>query len=249
MSRDIIIGDVHGCITELNILLEELCPTDKDTIIFAGDIIHKGPGPNKVVDRAIELGAVLVLGNHEEKQLRWIRAEARRLDTGQPNKMQNIKDLVATTLTAKQLEYIKTSKLFYQGFNYIVVHGGILPSMRKLPKNNQYSDFTGKEKKFWSQMLRTRYINPEGRMVHFGNETSDDVYWATDYDGRFGHALFGHQPFMQKKPAYFKHATGLDLGCVYGNYLCAAIVEGEQITYKTVKASVKYAEHIYKTKG
>ena len=47
--RTIIIGDVHGCVDELSDLIYELRLTKKDTLIFVGDLIDKGPDSPGVI--------------------------------------------------------------------------------------------------------------------------------------------------------------------------------------------------------
>ena len=43
-TRTIIIGDVHGCLKELNALLDKVSYNKKkDQLIFVGDLINKGP--------------------------------------------------------------------------------------------------------------------------------------------------------------------------------------------------------------
>ncbi|KAJ1969160.1 hypothetical protein H4R35_006217, partial [Dimargaris xerosporica] len=67
-ERFIIIGDVHGCIDELNQLLESVRYTPgKDHVVFVGDLVAKGPKSYDVVERARELGASCVRGNHDQR--------------------------------------------------------------------------------------------------------------------------------------------------------------------------------------
>ncbi len=74
--RTIVVGDVHGCLDELDELLRlvELRP-GFDRLVFVGDLLDRGPDPVGAVRRARELGAASVLGNHEDKHLRWARHE------------------------------------------------------------------------------------------------------------------------------------------------------------------------------
>ena len=61
--------------------------------------------------------------------------------------------------------------------------------------------------------MRTRYIDAKKDFIELQRETGDP-YWADVYDGRFGHVIFGHQPFIDGVK-YFKHATGIDTGAVF----------------------------------
>lgn len=40
--RIIVIGDVHGCLNELVLLLDKVNYKDDDIVIFVGDIVNKG---------------------------------------------------------------------------------------------------------------------------------------------------------------------------------------------------------------
>ncbi|MBL9124907.1 MAG: metallophosphoesterase [Planctomycetaceae bacterium] len=69
-SRQIAIGDVHGCVHALDALLDAISPTPDDQLIFLGDLIDQGHESRDVIDRLIELkrrcSLVLIEGNHEE---------------------------------------------------------------------------------------------------------------------------------------------------------------------------------------
>jgi predicted phosphodiesterase len=66
--RCIVVGDVHGCMTELQALLHGIEPpfhATEDIVILAGDLVGKGPDSGAVVQFAIELGSscYAVMGN------------------------------------------------------------------------------------------------------------------------------------------------------------------------------------------
>ena len=67
-GRLVIVGDVHGMLKELVMLLDKVQFDKKhDHLIFAGDMISKGPDSRGVVDLAMKLGATGVRGNHEDR--------------------------------------------------------------------------------------------------------------------------------------------------------------------------------------
>lgn len=66
-------------------------------------------------------------------------------------------------------------------------------------------------------------------MIAFGQEKPGNKFWGEVYDGRFGHVFFGHQPWYQENPKFFEHATGIDLGCVHGGVLCAAVIPSKEM--------------------
>jgi hypothetical protein len=70
-ERFFVIGDVHGCVNELNALVTKLNYNPaKDQLILAGDLTAKGPDSGGVIRRAKELGALCVRGNHDDKVVR-----------------------------------------------------------------------------------------------------------------------------------------------------------------------------------
>jgi hypothetical protein len=52
----IAIGDVHGCIDELQALLRRCCFQPGDLVVFLGDLVSKGPDSLSVVQMAREIG-------------------------------------------------------------------------------------------------------------------------------------------------------------------------------------------------
>lgn len=85
----IIIGDPHGCLKELQALLRKVgFVQGRDDLVLLGDEIDRGPDPVGVVALGMKLGARRVLGNHEEIALRWLRHEKReRTEKGYKNPM------------------------------------------------------------------------------------------------------------------------------------------------------------------
>jgi predicted phosphodiesterase len=243
--RFIIIADIHGCYHELRQLVEELNVQPEDRVISVGDIIHKGPYEQDCIRFMMENSEEYILGNHEEKQLRWEKHNRREIEEGVKNPMKHVEDYVS--LPDDQLVWVRDRARLFMQINagdklYTLVHGGIEPAMKKMP----YSAALNKASKREKNVLRTRYVNPKGHMVMLGKEQDEDVYWAEVYDGRFGHVIFGHQPFLNRQsPREYDHCTAIDLGCVYGNVLCAAIIDGDtgEMTYHVVQAHDKYSVH------
>jgi hypothetical protein len=92
-----------------------------------------------------------------------------------------------------------------------------------------------------------RTVRSKGSMVALGEETEADPFWAEVYDGRFGHVFYGHTPYADRAtPMKWTHATGIDLGCVHGGRLCAAVLEVDRSpVYVSVPARQKYATSFY----
>lgn len=251
MARTVIVGDVHGMCLELEALLAHVDVTADDHVVSVGDLMDKGPdcaGAVRVLRELREAGVrvTLVRGNHEERHERFRRNEAEAARTGKANPMARLDELrtAADGLTDADIAFLDTAipVAHLPEHDAVVVHAGILPSHTVLPSSTV--GLSGRERKALELVYRVRYVNPEGKMVVLGEETDADHYWADLYDGRFGHVYFGHQPFLDRaEPVEFPHATGLDLGAVYGNVLAAAVLEGKhRARYVTVAARGRFAE-------
>lgn len=72
-------------------------------------------------------------------------------------------------------------------------------------------------------------IKERGGFIPWKQERPDDIFWANLYDRRHGFVIFGHESFEHDtEPHQYLHAVGIDLGCVKGGRLAAAIyTEGE----------------------
>jgi serine/threonine protein phosphatase 1 len=67
--RLLAIGDIHGCLTAFNTLLDELRPGTEDVLVTLGDYVDRGPDSQGVMERLLALRAettlVPLLGNHD----------------------------------------------------------------------------------------------------------------------------------------------------------------------------------------
>ena len=70
-GRVIAVGDIHGTLRKLEGLIEQIGPTEDDTIIFLGDYIDRGPDSYHAVEYVIDFmerfpNTVALRGNHED---------------------------------------------------------------------------------------------------------------------------------------------------------------------------------------
>ena len=131
-QRYIVVGDVHGCLEELDDLLRSVQYRGRgsvDALVFAGDLLDRGPDPVGVVRRARELDGRSVLGNHEEKHLRWAKWEAMVASgEGGKNPMRPFSEVRLAehnALSEEDMDYIRAMpKLLRQDPKWLVVHAG-----------------------------------------------------------------------------------------------------------------------------
>ncbi len=106
MTKLIIINDIHGNITALSKILEDIKGIKYNQIIFTGDLIGVGAHSNEVIDvvKTIQ-NKIVVKGNHEEY-----------LISGFHNKNAGLEkehhDWIKQHISTENQEYIKTFKDF-----------------------------------------------------------------------------------------------------------------------------------------
>lgn len=191
MGDVFVVGDVHGCLDELEKLLKQAGVGKRDTLVFVGDLVAKGPDSQGVVQLARERGALAVLGNHDAHVLAG-RAGEKKLKTTHA--------AVADALKGKDWAWLEALPLFLEVDGALVVHGGLLPGvpLQRQPRH---------------VLLNLRSITPDGEP---STRVDGGVPWASRYRGR-RRVLFGHDALrgLQRYP----RALGLDTGCVYGKTL------------------------------
>jgi bis(5'-nucleosyl)-tetraphosphatase (symmetrical) len=235
VGRHIFIGDAHGCLDELDELLRtaEVCPTDR--VVMIGDMLDRGPDPVGVVRRVRERGFESVLGNHEDRALRWLRAEAARVSSGRPNNMippYPKRREEWESLSADDVEWLRGLPLKIVVGRWVAVHAGLGPR----PIYDQDLD----------DLLHIRYVNSDKKTVHIDHVTMeqppDTIFWAEAWPGPecviYGHSTF-ESPRVDRRPLG-SVCVGLDTGCVYGGALSAAVLDGNRLEIVSVKAAREY---------
>lgn len=234
MPRICIIGDVHGMSDLLQTLLSKLKLKRGDTLISLGDLVDKGPDPAGAVRilstlwHEADFDVILIEANHEDRHLRYQRNLVERPKVAQEmaENSSRLPELHAA-LSDEDRAFLQSALLFWRmpEKNILCVHGGIPGNMKTLPDDpKDIDEMSKKDQNWYRQLLRTRFIDVKtGAFLSLGKERDGDPFWAETYDGRFGHVVFGHQPFFEG-PALFPFATGIDTGAVDGGALTALII-------------------------
>ena len=236
MRRTIVIGDVHGCLEELDELLRkvELRP-DRDRLVFAGDLLDRGPDPPGVVRRARELGAEGVMGNHEHKHLRYRQHEARRrAEPGYVNPMQPLGEVQLReheALSEDDWSYLGQMPAWLRvAPTWVLVHAGFEP-IRPLERQHE------------AACLRVRYVDDRGRGVPLkrkGEKPPGAVRWATLWRGPdsvvYGHAVYDRREPKSDAPSAGVRCLGIDTGCCFGGRLTALVLPALEVVQVEPKA-------------
>jgi hypothetical protein len=211
MQRTIVVGDVHGCAQELQLLLGKCGHSSADRVVLAGDLVAKGPDSQAVVQFARENGILAVMGNHDAFAL------AHRNDVGKIDRAHG-RRIYLGQLRPEDWAYLEALPLFLRlgranpaGPEYVVVHAGAVPGV---PLEQQKRE----------HLLSLRSIDdtcaPTSRLlVHFP--------WSARWRGPES-LVFGHDAVRGMQQTAL--ATGIDTGCVYGRALTALILpEGKTV--------------------
>jgi hypothetical protein len=218
--RTIIVGDVHGCASELDALLDRVAFASGDRLVFVGDLIARGPNSLAVLDIVRRTGAIVVRGNHEQKLLDWLDGREKWLrgeSAAKPPSIGKMHREIGRRLRPIDWSLLQTTKTWLDLPEHAlrVVHAGIDPDVAF---DHQDSN----------TMMRIRtVISPTGK------RGQRHVLWGSRYTGP-PHIVFGHNaaPGLQ----LHSWATGLDTGCVYGGRLTAMILKKGQKIPRTLNA-------------
>lgn len=197
----LIVGDVHGCLDDLNALLRKAkFDPKRHQLVFVGDIVTKGPASNAVVERIRELGGVSVLGNNDNKALQCI-------DGTVPLEFRATAGPVcadAQTLTPASVQYLRSLPLYLRvpALDLIVVHAGVAPGRRPATTSP-------------SLLMNMRSTDETGEALI---DYVEDRPWAASWAGPET-VVFGHD--ARREFQQFSFAVGLDTAAVYGGRLTA----------------------------
>ncbi|WP_079132241.1 polynucleotide kinase-phosphatase [Streptomyces nanshensis] len=239
-----VVGDVHGCRSELESLLTRLgyeLVRDAEgrsvdarhprgrTAVFVGDLVDRGPdspGVLRLVMGMTEAGnALCVPGNHENKFGRHLKGRSVRLTHGLAETVaqlegesEEFKERVAAFVDSLVSHYV------LDGGALVVCHAGLIEKYHgrtsgRVRSFALYGDTTGETDEYG---LPVRYP------------------WAEEYRGRAA-VVYGHTPVPTA--SWLNNTICLDTGCVFGGRLTAlrwperelADVPAEKVWYEPVR--------------
>ncbi len=212
------VGDIHGCYTELQVLVQYLTSELKlgadDQLIFIGDYVDRGKQSKQVIDLLVDLKrswpeTVFLKGNHEGMLLGFLGLGGVGGDVYLANgggdtlvsygldPMQDASGVeVRARLPESHLHFLQGLEMGVSLAEFVFVHAGVRPGV---PLDSQ-----AEEDCMW---IRSDFVESRhdfGKTIVFGHTPFEDVVL--------------HLPFK----------IGIDTGLVYGNKLSMVeLVEGE----------------------
>jgi serine/threonine protein phosphatase 1 len=202
------IGDVHGCFTKLDDLMQrctDYAGARPHRFVMLGDYIDRGPDSRSVVGRLRRLSEqrpddiVCLMGNHEDILLSVVENPSDIgwwIDNGGDTTLASYGVATLEDMPADDIGWIRNLALCHDDGLRFFVHAGIDPTVPLERQSRQ-------------TMLWTRKRYPE---------TLDP--------GRF--IVHGHTPLHSERPDQHPHRLNLDTGAVYGGPLSAAAFTAEQ---------------------
>ncbi|MDX3629173.1 MULTISPECIES: polynucleotide kinase-phosphatase [Streptomyces] len=207
-----IVGDIHGCASELEALLGKLGYVDGThpqgrTAVFVGDLVDRGPDSPGVLRRVMSMvgsgDALCVPGNHENKYGRYLKGR----------NVQHTHGLAETIeqMEGESEEFKKQVREFIDGLvsHYVLDGGRLVVCHAGLPE--KYHGRT-------SGRVRSHalYGDTTGETDEFGLPVR--YPWAEDYRGRAA-VVYGHTPVPTA--TWLNNTICLDTGAVFGGKLTA----------------------------
>lgn len=232
-----IIGDIHGCFSELKQLILKLgyswndgLPTHRNgrKLAFVGDLTDRGPASLKVIDVVSALVAknlaFYVPGNHCDKLYRYLNGRNVQITHGLETTVAEL-DALSTKqfqhYRAKFMRLVDSSPLYHQldHGKLIIAHAGIREDFigrtdKKVKTFVLYGDITGQ-------------FHPDGRPIRRD--------WAKHYRGK-PLIVYGHTPVHE--PRFFNNTVNIDTGAVFGGKLTA--LSYPELTTTSVQSTRDY---------
>jgi protein phosphatase len=234
-----IVGDVHGCYTELVELLTELgyvirgegdlltvTPPEGRTLIFVGDLVDRGPDTPSVLRLAMAMTAAgtafVVTGNHDDKLMRALMGRNVQITHGLEISLAQLK-ADTPAFRARVLAFLQNLVTYYvfDGGRLVVAHAGLRERMIGRPPEavrhfTLYGATTGK-------------LDANGLPVRLN--------WMKDYHGD-ALVVYGHTPVAE--PVRINNTLNIDTGCVFGGAL--TVLRYPEMTFVSVQAHEIYRE-------
>lgn len=224
--RRIFVGDVQGCRSELERLLEAVrFDPAGDRLHPVGDLVNRGPDSLGALRVLRALDAQCVLGNHDVHLLR-VAAGKRQLRSGD-----TLDALLASDERARLLDWLAAQPFLRAHTDLYCVHAALHPAWREPARELAGLDPLGDDARI-EFATRARYCDSSGaRPVHDDPPPGPPQRPWYEHYARAAHGgrrvVFGH--WAARGLVVTADVIGLDSGCVWGGALSAWIAEEDRI--------------------
>ncbi|MBL7497232.1 AAA family ATPase [Frankia sp. CNm7] len=225
-----IVGDVHGCLDELEELLGRLGyeiardgagravgahhPTGRRAV-FVGDLVDRGPDPAGVLRLAMGMvaagDALAVAGNHEHKLVRALGRAGAGVGAGGQAKVGGNLARTLELLGAEPAEFQAAAFDFCAGLaGHLVLDGGALVVAHAGLKEAYHGRDSDRALAF------ALFGDTTGERDEYGLPVR--LPWAEQYRGR-ATVVYGHTPMFEHR--WVNNTLCVDTGCCFGGSLTA----------------------------
>lgn len=220
-GRFIIVGDVHGCVDQLEALIKKVqYEKEKDCLILIGDYVNKGPDSIGVVQACIKHQALGVLGNHDYTLLKCIDMFKRR--GFRPADLRDPVKKLAKVFPLDCEYYLRGLPhiLKLPEYNVVLVHAG-LNTQHALEDQSAYEIMHLRR---LEQIVTSDPAHHKEEVVKYQAviKGSAGVPWGELWEGP-ELVVFGHDAYSGFQA--HRSAIGIDTGCVYGNPLTCVVFD------------------------
>lgn len=216
-----IVGDVHGCREELEILLDRLgyvagadgvrAHREGRRVIFVGDLVDRGPdspGVLKLVMAMVNAGSALAVpGNHDIKLVRKLSGRDVKIAHGLAQTLEQLEAIPE----AERAPFCRAVRDFLDGLvSHLWLDGGRLVVAHAGMKEEMQGRGSGAVRSF------AYYGDTTGEIDEFGLPVR--LNWAAEYRGKAA-VVYGHTPTPVAE--WINDTICIDTGCVFGGKLTA----------------------------
>lgn len=228
----VFIGDIQGCLEELERLLEALnYDPARDELHPVGDFVNRGPDSLGVLRLMRSLDAGGVLGNHD------VHALLRYAGKRKAGRRDSLDDLLASPDAPELFEWLQKRPFVRAWDDLICLHAAISPTwsdplavLQDLNPNEPSAE--------QSFAISARYCDPTGTRPPEDWPPPEMPYraWYKHWQERPAESrtvVFGH--WARNGLVVEPRVRGLDTGCVWGKKLTAWIAEEDRIVQVSAK--------------
>jgi bis(5'-nucleosyl)-tetraphosphatase (symmetrical) len=214
-ERTIFVGDIHGCAAEFEAIIDAVVfQGDRDRMLLTGDAFTRGPDPERVWELIRETRSDMVLGNHDDRQLGWLRDRAAGREPRFRHDDERSTFDRLERVSKELLAWLEGRPLHMEEEDFLLVHAGVHPeeglsgtTRDQFLTIRTWPPVDGIDGPRWHDA-----ISPiEGRTLVFGHDAPGGLVLRREVDGQ--------RPWL----------LGLDSGCIYGGALSAWIKEEDRI--------------------
>jgi len=233
-----IVGDVHGCLDELLVLMETMgyrveragkeftvTPPQGRTLAFVGDLVDRGPAAPGVLRLAMGMAragtALCIAGNRDSELVRVLRGGAAQVTRGMARTLDQLA-AEPESFRAAVLDFLHElpSHLVLDEGRLVIAHAGLKEALQGRSSAEArafalHGDLTGEKD---AAGLPIRRI------------------WAAAYRGK-ALVVHGHTPVSA--PMWLNNTVNVDTGCAYGGHL-TALRYPERVTLSIPAKAIYY---------